>query len=293
MTLPGLLHDLFFDFTLRTIALGAAVLGAVAGALGCFAVLRRQSLLGDAISHAALPGIVLAFMLTGSRMAPVLIFGAAVAGWLGALLVMGMVRAGRIPQDTALGIVLSSFFGFGLVLLTWVQQKPDARQAGLDTFLFGQAATLLPEDVWVVTVLGGGALVLVALFWKALSLITFDPDYAQVRGLPVRRLQIALDGLLVLAIVLGLQMVGVVLMSALVVAPAVAARQWTRSLGAMVVLAAGFGASAGLLGAVVSATGQGIPTGPVIVLVVSGMVVLSLLMGPGRSGRARVQRSSP
>jgi manganese/zinc/iron transport system permease protein len=286
MTLFGLLHDLMFDFTLRTIASGAAVLGGVAGALGCFAVLRRQSLLGDAISHAALPGIVLAFILSGARAAPVLVTGAAVAGWLGALLVTGMVRAGRIPRDTALGIVLSSFFGFGLVLLTWVQQKPDARQAGLDTFLFGQAATLLPEDVRWVTVLGGGALLLVALLWKAFSLITFDPDYARVRGLPVRRLEIALDGLLVLAIVLGLQMVGVVLMSALVVAPAVAARQWTRSLGAMVVVAGGLGAIAGVIGAMVSATGQGIPTGPVIVLVVSLMVLLSLLLRPGRASLA-------
>jgi len=286
MTLFGLLHDLMFDFTLRTIASGAAVLGGVAGALGCFAVLRRQSLLGDAISHAALPGIVLAFILSGARAAPVLVTGAAVAGWLGALLVTGMVRAGRIPRDTALGIVLSSFFGFGLVLLTWVQQKPDARQAGLDTFLFGQAATLLPEDVRWITVLGGGALLLVALLWKAFSLITFDPDYARVRGLPVRRLEIALDGLLVLAIVLGLQMVGVVLMSALVVAPAVAARQWTRSLGAMVVVAGGLGAIAGVIGAMVSATGQGIPTGPVIVLVVSLMVLLSLLLRPGRASLA-------
>jgi manganese/zinc/iron transport system permease protein len=291
MTGLGLLHDLVFDYTLRTIALGAALLGAVAGALGCFALLRGQSLLGDAISHAALPGIVLAFMLTGSRAAPILVLGAGVAGWLGALVVHGMVRGGRIPQDTALGIVLSSFFGFGLVLLTWVQQRPDARQAGLDTFLFGQAATLLPADAWVLAGVGGGALLAVFAFWKEFALITFDPDQARVMGFPVRRLQVLLDGLLVVAIVLGLQLVGVVLMSALVVAPAAAARQWTGSLGPMVVLAGALGALAGVLGSMASAVAPGIPTGPVIVLVASGIVAISLVFGP-RRGRTASRRGS-
>lgn len=293
MSFPILLHDLFFDFTLRTIALGAALLGAVAGVLGCFALLRGQSLLGDAISHAALPGIVLAFMLTGTRAAPVLVLGAGIAGWLGALVILGIVRAGRIPQDTALGIVLSSFFGMGLVLLTWVQQRPDARQAGLDTFLFGQAATLLPSDAVALAVVGGGALLLLALLWKEFALITFDSNYAQTVGLPVRSLQILLDGLLVVAIVLGLQLVGVVLMSALVVAPGAAARQWTRGLGAMVFLAGGIGAVAGVVGSMASALSPGIPTGPVIVLVVSAFVALSLLFAPrrGRTASATWGRS--
>jgi manganese/zinc/iron transport system permease protein len=111
--------DLFGDYTLRTVALGAAMLGAVAGALGSFAVLRRQSLLGDAISHAALPGIALAFLLTGSKATPVLVLGAALAGWVGTLAVMQVVQTTRIKEDAALGIILSVFFGFGLVLLTW------------------------------------------------------------------------------------------------------------------------------------------------------------------------------
>jgi manganese/zinc/iron transport system permease protein len=296
VSLLALLQDLVFDFTLRTIALSAALLGAVAGALGCFALLRGQSLLGDAISHAALPGIVLAFMLTGSRATPVLVLGAGVAGWLGALMVLGIVRAGRIPQDTALGIVLSSFFGLGLVLLTWVQQRPDARQAGLDTFLFGQAAALLPGDAAVLAGVGGGALLLVVLLWKEFALITFDPDHARAMGFPVRSLQVLLDGLLVVAIVLGLQMVGVVLMSALVVAPAAAARQWTRGLGAMVLLAGALGGLAGVLGSMVSAVAPGIPTGPVIVLVASALVALSLILGPRRgrtSPRSRRRVGQP
>jgi manganese/zinc/iron transport system permease protein len=140
---PEVLTDLAFDHTLRTIALGAAMLGIVSGALGTYAVLRKQSLLGDAMSHAALPGIALAFLLTGSKQPFALVLGAAVAGWLGTLLIMAIVRTTRIKYDSALGLVLSVFFGVGLVLLTFIQRRPDASQAGLDRFLFGQAASLL------------------------------------------------------------------------------------------------------------------------------------------------------
>jgi manganese/zinc/iron transport system permease protein len=282
VSLAEILHALVFDFTLRTVALGAAVLGALAGGLGCFAVLRRQSLLGDAISHAALPGIVLAFALTGMRATPVLVLGAALAGWVGTLAVLAIVRGGRLPEDAALGIVLSVFFGLGMVLLTWVQGRPDARQAGLDTFLFGQAATVLPGDVALVAGVGGVVVLLTFLFWKEFKLLAFDPGYATALGLPVRRLDILLTGLLVVAIVLGLQMVGVILMSALVVAPAAAARQWTDSLRFMVFLAALLGAGAGVTGAAISATARGIPTGPTIVLVASAFVLVSLLAAPGR-----------
>ncbi|MCL7937968.1 MAG: metal ABC transporter permease, partial [marine benthic group bacterium] len=145
-----LLHDLLFDYTLRTVALGTAALGLASGALGAFAVLRRQSLLGDAVSHAALPGIVLAFLLTGSKELIVLVAGAFASGWLGSVFVSQIRTRSRVPGDSALGIVLAVFFGFGLVLLTYVQGKPDAAQAGLDRFLFGQAATLVAGDVLVI-----------------------------------------------------------------------------------------------------------------------------------------------
>src|SRR5688500_8504563 len=125
------------NHTTLTIAMGAAVLGAVSGTLGSFAVLRRQSLVGDAISHAALPGIVAAFILTGSKSPLVLMVGAALAGLVGMLIVMLIANTTRVKFDSALGIVLSVFFGFGLVLLTWIQKQPEAAQAGLDKFLFG------------------------------------------------------------------------------------------------------------------------------------------------------------
>jgi manganese/zinc/iron transport system permease protein len=282
MTPGGLLHDLAFDYTLRTVALGSAILGLVSGALGTFAVLRRQSLLGDTVSHTALPGIALAFLLTGSKAPLVLLLGAAAAGWLGTLLVVAILRTTRLKSDSAFGIVLSVFFGFGLVLLTFIQKRPDARQAGLEKFLFGQATALLTHDVAVMTVVGAILLAVVAILYKELKLATFDHDFGLSLGLPMHRIDILLTSALVVAVVLGLQTVGVVLMSAMVVAPAAAARQWTDRLGRMIVLAAFFGALAGVGGAVASSLTSRMPTGPVIVLCASAIVLVSLTLAPGR-----------
>ena len=277
-----LFNDLLFNYTLRTVALGAATLGLVSGALGSFAVLRRQSLLGDAMSHAALPGVVLAFMITGSKSPAVLMLGAAIAGILGTLLMMAVTRHSRIKGDSALGIVLSVFFGLGLMLLTFLQRNPDARQAGLNNFLFGQAATLLERDVVTMAVFGGGALLLMALFWKEIKLLSFDVDFGASLGFSMRLLDVLLTTLLVVAIIIGLQAVGVVLMSAMIVAPAAAARQWTDRLSLMVALAAIFGAIAGVSGAMISSLGSGLSTGPLVVLSISAIVLVSFLIAPNR-----------
>lgn len=282
MDLMQFLYELAFDYTLRTVALGAGVLGIVSGALGSFAVLRKQSLLGDAMSHAALPGIVLAFLLTGSKAPLALMFGALLAGWLGTLLLMSITGSTRIKYDSALGFILSVFFGFGLMLLTFVQRRPDASQAGLDRYLFGQAATLLEGEVLSMAALGGAALLVMILFWKEFKLLSFDPGFAASQGFPMKWLEILLTTLLVVAIVVGLQAVGVVLMSAMVVAPASAARQWTDRLGRMVALSAFFGALAGVAGAMISSLVPRLSTGPTIVLAASALVVFSLLFAPNR-----------
>ena len=290
------LGDLFGNYTLRTVGLGAAFLGIVNGVLGSFAVLRKQSLLGDAISHAALPGIALAFLLTGSKATIVLLLGAAAAGWIGTLLVMNIVKNTRVKYDSALGLVLSVFFGFGLVLLTYIQRMPVASQAGLDTFLFGQAATLLARDVATIGILGLAVLLIVLAVWKEFKLLCFDPDFAVSLGFPIRRLDVLLITLLVTSIVIGLQTVGVVLMSAMVVAPAAAARQWTDRLGAMVAISAFFGALAGAGGALVSSLTARLPAGPTIVLCLTAIVLVSLLAAPNRGvawkwARERVNRN--
>ncbi len=274
--------ELFTDYTLRTVTIGAMLLGAISGFLGCFAVLRRQALLGDAMSHAALPGIALAFLITGQRDPFILFVGAASAALLAALWLLVVVRTTRIKDDAALALILAVFFGFGLVLLSYLQRQPNAAQAGLKSFLFGQAAALIERDLWAMLVVGLPALALVLIFWPQVKLVSFDPDFARSIGLPVRRFDVLLTVVMVAAIVIGIQTVGVVLMSAMLVAPAVAARQWTNRLETMVVLAASFGALAALVGAWLSTFGEGLATGPLIVLMMSLVTLLSLVFAPER-----------
>jgi manganese/zinc/iron transport system permease protein len=277
-----LVHDLFFDYTLRNVALGSALLGIVSGILGSFAVLRRQGLLGDALSHAALPGICLAFLLTGSKTSLVLMLGAAIAGWIATLVLLAIIRQTRLGEDAGLGIVLSTFFGLGIVLLTVIQRSRGANQAGLDSYLFGQAATLTTPDVATMLVLGAVALAVAAALYKELKLLAFDAEFGASLGFGTNRLSVLLTGLIVVAVVIGLQTVGVVLMSAMLVGPAAAARQWTNRLAVMIVLAAVFGALAGVSGALISISANRIPTGPTIVLSLTAIVAVSLLLAPER-----------
>lgn len=270
------------DYTLQVITLGTAILGASCGMLGSFAVLRKQSLLGDAISHAALPGIALAFILLGTKNAIAILLGALVSGLVGTFWIRGMIKNTRLKSDTALGLVLSIFFGVGMLLLTYIQKQPNANQAGLDKYLFGQAATLLISDVWLLGSVTLISFIVLLFFWKELKLLLFDEDYTKTLGFNVKFLDVLITSFIVLAIVLGLQTVGVVLMSAMLLAPAAAARQWTNKLWVMVFLAAIFGAFSGVLGTAISGSVKGLSTGPVIVLVASCFVVVSFIFSPER-----------
>ena len=272
----------FSDYTLRTITLGTAILGAVTGMLGCFAVLRKQSLLGDAISHAALPGIAIAFLITGAKDSNTLLLGALISGLIGTFWIRGIITKTHLKSDTALGLILSLFFGFGMLLLTFIQKQPNANQAGLDKYLFGQAATLLVSDVWMMATITGICLIVLLLFWKEFKILLFDADYTKTLGFNTKFIDVLITSFIVLAIVLGLQTVGVVLMSAMLLAPAAAARQWTNSLSKMVFLAALFGAFSGVFGTAISASQNNLSTGPVIVLVAAVFVVFSFIFSPSR-----------
>lgn len=271
------------DPTFLLVATGTAILGVVSGALGSFAVLRKQSLLGDVLAHASLPGVMLVYLLFRSKAPWPLLLGAAAAGWLCTIVVARLARTTRLPGDTILCGTMSIFFGIGIVLQTYIQHHVrDASQAGLDRFLFGQAATLLDRDVLWMAILGGVALAIMLLFWKEFKVLSFDPDFAASLGWPIRRLDILLLTALVLAIVIGLQSVGVVLVSALVVAPGAAARQWTQRLGMMVTLAGLFGGISGVAGTYLSEQWQRTPTGPAIVLCATAIAVVSLVAAPRR-----------
>jgi manganese/zinc/iron transport system permease protein len=274
--------DFILDFTIRNVVLGAMLLGITSGVLGSFAVLRQQSLLGDALSHAALPGIALGFLITGQRNLIAILLGALISGALAALYALVLTKRSRLKNDAALGSVLSTFFAFGLVLLTYIQNQKNAGQSGLESFLFGQAATIVPSDITIMLVISSITLGLIALFWKPFKLITFDSGFAQSLGFSTSLLEFLLTLMIALSIVMGLQLVGVVLMAVLLIAPAVAARQWVKTLEHMVLLSAGFGALSGITGALLSATGRGLATGPLIIIVASIIVIISLLFAPER-----------
>jgi manganese/zinc/iron transport system permease protein len=273
---------LFSDYTLRTISMGTALLGAICGMLGSFAVLRKQSLLGDTISHAALPGITIAFLITQSKETEVLLMGALISGLIGAALINSITKHTHLKTDTALGLILSLFFGVGILILTFIQKMPNANQAGLDKFLFGQAATLLQKDVFIIGVTALITVLILIVFWKSFKIYLFDKDYTHTLGFNTNIINSIITVFIVMAIVLGLQTVGVVLMSALLLAPAAAARQWTNRLSTMIVLAAIFGSLSGVLGTVVSASQDNISTGPTIVLTATVFVIISFVFAPSR-----------
>ncbi len=271
------------DYLLIKIALGSAILGIVSGALGSFAVLRKQSLLGDTISHAALPGIALAFIITGAKSYLAIILGALFIGWLAAIIIFIILKLTPLKSDSVFGIILSVFFGIGLVLLTYIQKHTEnANQAGLDKYLFGQAAALLENDIIIMSIIGVIALVTIIVFWKEFKILSFDPEYGASIGYPIHILEFILTTVIVIAIVIGLQTIGVVLMSAMLVAPASAARQWTNKLWKMVFLSSLFGVIAGISGSIISTEIKKLPTGPTIVLCVSAIFILSIIIAPAR-----------
>ncbi len=279
--LGSALFNIRFDYTLTIVTLGGAILGMVSGVLGSFAVLRQESLMGDALSHAALPGVAIAFLLFGRDLG-VLLIGAGIAGWIGVLFINAVTDTTRIKQDTAMAMALSALFALGIALLSYIQGRGDAAQAGLDTFIFGQAAAIGRDDVVLITIVSLVSFVVLVLFWKEFKLVTFNREFALANGFQVRFLENLLSLLIVVAIVLGLQLAGVILMVGNLIAPGVAARQWTHKLEQMVILAGVFGAFSGATGAIISAIDVGLPTGPLIIVVASIVVVISLFFAPER-----------
>ena len=272
----------FTDYTFRIVALGSMLLGIVSGVLGSFAVIRKQSLLGDAVSHSALPGIALAFLFTLTKRTEVLLLGALISGLLSTFLIVNISKYSRIKFDSALALVLSVFFGSGMVLLTYIQKIPNSNQAGLEKFIFGQASTLLRRDVQIIAILGVVLLSVVILFWKEFKLVSFDEDFAESIGFPRDKITALLFFIIVTSIIIGLQTVGVILMSAMLTAPAVAARQWTDKLSLLFMISAFFRAIAVVIGTILISMVSQLPTGPTIVVVISVIVLISLTLAPNR-----------
>ena len=278
------------DVNTRVVLVGATVLGIASGVIGSLAVLRRRSLVGDAVAHAALPGVCVAYMVVGERDFAAFMLGATVFGVLAAAFV-ALVRAHtRVKEDAAIALAIGGFFGLGIVLSRIIQNQPGGNRAGLDSFIFGKAASMVRDDAAMILAVSGSVLIITGLLYKEFKLLCFDRDFAAGQGWPTFSLDLLLMALICVCTVVGLPAVGVVLMVALLVIPSVAARFWTDRLGVMVLLSGLFGGAAGLLGTVLSATvpapsgalSRGWPTGPLIVLVAAGVFLVSLLASPGR-----------
>jgi manganese/zinc/iron transport system permease protein len=270
------------DYNTRVVVLGTTLLGIAAGVIGTFAYLRKRAMLGDALSHATLPGIALAFILMQQKHLAGLLLGATITGALGVAAVIGMRKVPRIKEDAAIGIVLSVFFGVGMVLLSLIQQMNTGQEAGLQAFIYGQAAAMLSRDavligIATVVVLGG-----CALFFKEFRLVCFDQGYAAAHGRPVWLIDFIMMGLVVLTTIVALQAVGLILVVALLIIPAAAARFWTDRLLVMVAIAAVLGAISGWLGSTISAQSPRLPTGAIIVLCVGVLFFLSMFFSPHR-----------
>lgn len=272
------------------VLLGSILLTASTALVGTFTLLRKRALVGDAVAHAVLPGVCLAFLAQGEKNPWVLLLGASVTGWLALRAVDWLPAHTRIKPDSAIGIVLSVFFGIGILLLTAIQQSGNAAQSGLDKFLFGNAAAITPDILYSFGVVAALLLVAVLLLRKEWALLSFDAEFGAVMGLPVRALELTLSTLTVLAVVVCIQAVGVVLVAAMLVTPAIAARQLTHRLGTMLALAVAIGVVSGLVGVLVSYQMPGMPTGPWMVLVVSAIAIVAVLFSPDRGVLARMAR---
>ena len=272
----------------RMVLAGTAILGVSAGVVGTFMMLRKRSLIGDVVGHAAVPGLAIAYLLGewrqpgGGQHLPSLIAGAFAAGVAGAVCVLLIDRTTRLRADAALAVVLAVFYGVGVSLLRIVQQVPSGSAAGLIDYLNGKSASLIGSDV---TTFAAAAVVLLAvtlLLFKELTLLCFDADYAGARGLPTAALEVLLTGLVVGVTVLGMQSVGLILVVATLIIPPTAARFWTDDVRALTALAAAFGGLCSVAGVVLSSAAPKVPLGPVIVLCGTAVFVLSLLFGRRR-----------
>lgn len=277
-----ILRQMLGDYTFLVVTLCLGILGATCGMVSSFSVLKKESLLADSIGHASLPGVVLAYILTNSKKMEVLLFGAFLFGIISTLLILWIVNNSKIKHDGAMALALSSFFGLGMVLLTYVQKTPNANQAGLNRFIFGQASTLILDDAKNLMIISITIFFIILLFWKELKLVIFDRDFAMSLGFRPAVIDILFSALQVLAIVTGLEAVGAVLIASLIITPGAAARQWTDKLSVMVMLSCAFGALSGIIGTVISFLVPKIPTGPVVVIVLSIFALISVLFSPKR-----------
>lgn len=270
------------DPTIRIAAIGSLLLGLNCGLLGTFIVVRRMALMGDTLSHAVLPGVALGFMWNFTKDPLAIFTGATVAGLLGVVLVSLIRKTTHLKEDVAMGMVLAGFYGLGICLMTFIQGQNTGNFAGLDKFLFGQAAALSEGDIRLMVIVTLLTVTTLILFYKELLVFSFDRSFARVLGIPIEWVDFVFMLLLAFAIVISLQAVGVVLVSAMLIIPAATAYLLTGRLFRMILIAGGIGMLGGFTGAFFSFLGNNLPTGPFMVLTSAFIFTLAYVFAPGK-----------
>ncbi|MFO1064465.1 MAG: iron chelate uptake ABC transporter family permease subunit [Pirellulales bacterium] len=274
------------DYNTRVVLCGTTLLGIAAGLTGVYLLLRKRALLGDAISHATLPGVAGVFLWSVAAGVPksltLLLIGAAVTGSLGGLCVLGLRHAVKIREDAALGIVLSVFFGVGIALLGIVQKLQGGNAAGLESFIYGKAASMTWNDSVLIGSVTAVVLIIVGLFQKELKILCFDTELARSQGWPVLALDFLLIAMIVTVTIVGLKAVGLILVIALLIVPAAAARFWSHRLRTILILSAAIGGVSCGVGTLMSAAGDNLPSGPMIVLAACSLFIFSFGFGKER-----------
>ncbi len=269
------------DPSVRYALLGSILLGINCGMLGSFIVVRKLSLMGDALSHAVLPGVAMGFLWNMEKDPVAILIGAVIAGLLGSFVVNLITHTTRLKEDTALGMVLAGFFAVGICLVSMIQRRvQNGNQSGIDKYLFGQAAAINTDDVFLMAIVTISALVVMGVFYKEFLVSSFDPGFAGVSGLPVKFFHYLLMLLLAFSVVIALQAVGVVLVSAMLITPAATAYLLTDRLHRMISMAMIFGVVSGAIGCFISFLKPGLPTGPFMVLAASLCFFGAFLFGP-------------
>lgn len=274
--------SLLANSNLQWVLFSTMILGVAAGTIGCLAYWKKQSLMSDSLAHAALPGVVIAYMIIETKDLFLLIIGAAVSALIGAFFIQTIQSLTRITEDTAMGMILSVFFGLGIMLLTIVNRTAGGNQSGLDNFIFGQAAAMIRSDVFTMLLLACVVILIVVIGFKEWKIYLFDPDFAKGLGMSLPFMNGLYTVLLVTTVVIGIQAVGVILIAALMIIPAVSAHYWTHSFKVMILLSAIIGGVSGALGTYISALGSSWPTGPFIVVTAAVMFLISLVIGKER-----------
>lgn len=270
----------FQDPSITWVVLGITLLGIGSAYVGTFSFLDKKALLGDAISHAVLPGICLGFILAGEKNPVYIVTGAFLSGALATFLSSWLRKNTKLSEDTIIATILSVFFGVGIVMLTGLQKSGNPEIAGLNSFIFGNAIGISESDLMIYGGLSLTIIMVLTLFLKEFRLMVFDPEYGKAIGFPMEAIRFLFNVLMILAVVIGIQAIGVVLMAALLITPGAAARFWTDRLHPLLILAASFSIVSGILGTYISFMIPQMPTGPWVVVFLSLIALLSFMFSP-------------